>query len=70
MTDHPNEPAPQTVALKLMQGQHVTASELRKEFRIGDHAAARLLERAQEIRTGWMLLKFARPARRRSCGDE
>ncbi|MFW6341005.1 MAG: hypothetical protein ACOC0Q_09065 [Wenzhouxiangella sp.] len=55
------KPAPQSIALRMMHGEHITTKHLRREFGLGDHTAAQLFERAQEIRTGYMLLKFARP---------
>jgi hypothetical protein len=54
-------PAPQCIALRLMDGHRLTVRDLRSEYGLGQFRAAELLERAEEIRTGWMLMRFPRP---------
>lgn len=61
MTQASEALTPTSIALRMMEGQSISANQLRQEHRIGEHRARTLLERAEEIRTGWMLMKFPRP---------
>lgn len=57
------QPAPQEIAKRLISGEEITLHQLQREYHIGTANAYGLLERAKEIQTGLMLMRFARPRR-------
>jgi hypothetical protein len=61
MTEASEELSPTTIALRMMDGESISTNTLRRQHSIGEGRAIALLDRAKEIRTAWMLMKFPRP---------
>lgn len=54
-------PSPQKIALRVMDGEQISHRDIQREYGVGRKQALKLLERAKEISTGWMLMRLVRP---------
>lgn len=61
MSERLPTPSPQQIAQRMRAGETITPHLMLRDYKVGQIAAEQIIERAKEIQTGWMLMKFARP---------